>query len=93
MINRSSQLDGFLKMIRIKGDDHPRLLVGRLLKTIRIKDDNQPQLPARRLPENLNTVEIYLEIHKTLSHALCANQTNGIPHIIVDCSLGCGLLV
>ncbi len=28
MINRSSQLDGFLKIIRIKGDDHRQLLVG-----------------------------------------------------------------
>jgi hypothetical protein len=52
MINCSSQLDGFLKMIQIKGDDHPLLLVGRLLKTIKIKDDDQPQLPVGRLPEN-----------------------------------------
>ncbi len=64
MITRSSQLDGFLKTIRIKDDDHPSSQLDGFLKTLRIKDidhsldgflriiiikeDDHPQ----RLPEN-----------------------------------------
>jgi hypothetical protein len=52
MITHSSQLDGFLKTIRIKGNNHRQLPVERLPENDYNKDDDKMQLPVGRLPKN-----------------------------------------
>jgi hypothetical protein len=51
MITLSSQLDSFLKTIRMKGHGHPQLPAGDFLKMIRIKVGDHRQLPLGQLPE------------------------------------------
>jgi hypothetical protein len=76
MITSSSQLDGFLKIIRIKDDDHPRFLVAVFLKTIRIK--GLPYYKSKiDVVQYLNTVETHFDIYRTLSHV----RQNGIMRI------------
>jgi hypothetical protein len=60
MITRSSQLDGFLKTIRIKDDDHPQLPVGRLPENHQIKRDDYPQLPVGQNVHLYPSREAYL---------------------------------